>query len=351
MRLAALLLVASAAACSAPSGYLREQAWAQLKMLHNRERITDVLRRPDLTPEIRAKLRAVQIVREYAHDVIGLRQTDAYTRFVDTGGRPLAYNVSACPPDSLKPRLWRFPIVGALPYLGFFDRRRAAAARRSLDAQGLDTYLRPVVAFSSLGWFSDPVYSSMLEGDIPRLADVVIHESTHTTIFLRGQVAFNESLAVFIGSQGTLNFLARIYGPASPLVLDFAAGLQRRSRFGVLLKALYGRLEALYGSALPRAEKLRRRQEHFAWAQRRYKEIFPDPTTWGSFATRRLNNAVLLSYGRYNQGLGFHRRVYLRLDRDLARMVALYRFAQRMDDPIAYVSRVTGVPRSDRQRM
>ncbi len=346
-----LLAIVTAAGCAGPDGYLVEQAWGQLKILHNRQRIDDLLRKPDLRPEVRTKLKLVLLVREYAHETIGLRKTGAYTRFYDTGGKPLAHNLSACPADSLKPKVWRFPIVGALPYLGFFDKRKGEAARRALAAQGLDTYLRPVPAFSSLGWFADPVYSPMLEDDLPRLADVVIHETTHTTIFLRGQVAFNESLAVFIGNQGTLNFLARVFGPRSPLVVDFAAKLQRRRRFSRLISALYVRLGRLYKSDRPRAEKLREKATHFAWAQKRYKELNPDPETWGSFPTRKLNNAVLLSYGRYNQGIEFHRAVYLRLDRDLRRLVALYKFAQHFDDPIAYVAEVTGVPVTHKQRM
>jgi predicted aminopeptidase len=347
----ALLGLTAVAGCAGPSGYLVEQAWGQLKILHNRQRIDRMLRKPDLKPEVRVKLKLVQLVRDYAHETIGLRKTGAYTRFYDTGGKPLAHNLSACPPDSLKPKVWSFPIVGGLPYLGFFEKRKGEAARRALQDQGLDTYLRPVPAFSSLGWFADPVYSPMLEDDLPRLADVVIHETTHTTIFLRGQVAFNESLAVFIGNQGTLNFLARVFGPRSPLVLEFAAKLQRRRRFSKLISALYTRLGRLYKSKRPRAEKLRQKAKHFAWAQQRYKELFPDPENWGSFPRRKLNNAVLLSYGRYNQGIEFHRAVYLRLNRDLRRLVALYKFAQNFDDPIAYVAEVTGVLLKHKQRM
>jgi predicted aminopeptidase len=333
------------------SGYVLEQAWGQLVIMNRRQRITDVIRKGELKPGWREKLELVLLVREYAHRDLGLRKTGAYTRFYDTKGRTLAYNLSACPKDSLRPKVWRFPVVGGLPYIGFFDREKGEARRRELSREGYDTYLRPVPAFSSLGWFADPVYSPMLEGETPRLIDVVIHETTHTTIFLRGEVAFNESLAVFVGNQGTLNFLARLHGPSSPVVRDYAGAIARRRRFGRLVGELYRRLKRLYGRSLPREEKLRRRQLEFRRAQRRYKEIFPDPDTWGRFVKQRLNNAVLLSYGRYNQGLEFHREVYERLGRDLARLVALYKRAQRFDDPIGYVAHVTGVRRTVGQRM
>jgi len=354
MRLGALLAVLALCGCSTElTGYVLEQAWGQLKIMNQRRPIRQVLGRGGLAPEKREKLALVLLARDYAHHELGLRRTGAYTYFYDTGGKTLAWNLSACEKTSLRPRVWRFPVVGGLPYIGFFRREEGRAQKRALDAAGLDTYLRPVPAFSSLGWFADPVYSPLLEEDLPRLIDVVIHETTHTTIFLRGRVAFNESLAVFVGNQGALNFLARIQGPASAEVKSYAASIVRRQRFGRLVSALYRRLERLYASDLPRADKLRRREELFAWAQRRYKELFPDPGTWGAFVSRKLNNAVLLSYGRYNQGIEFHRQVYERLGRNLRRMVELYKRAQRHDDPIAYVARVTGVglPRLGGQKM
>jgi len=328
-----------------------EQAWGQLKVLHGRQRIADLLRSPDLTPERRWKMKLVLAVRRYAHQELGLRQTAAYTRYYDTGGAPMAYNLSACPKDSLKPKVWRFPIVGGLPYIGFFKKEQGRAMQRTLAAQGLDTYLRPVSAFSSLGWFADPVYSSMLEGDASRLVDVIIHETTHTTIFLRDQVAFNESLAVFVGNQGTLNFLARLYGPHSVQVREYRLRISRRRRFSLLVTRLYEKLTRLYGSSESRAGKLRRREDLFSHAQQQYKEIFPDPAQWGSFVRRPLNNAILLSYGRYNQGLDFHHLVYRNLGRDLRRLVELYKHAQQFDDPIGYVARQCGLRWFTKQRM
>lgn len=350
-RLQGPLLLILLMGCSAPAEYVAEQAWGQLRVMHHRQRISEVLRRPDLDPRWREKLKIVQLARRYAHEEIGLRQTGAYTYLYDTKGKPLAYNLSACPKDSLEPHTWSFPIVGRLPYIGFFDRRRGLDQQRALEERGLDTNLRPVSAFSSLGWFADPVYSSMLGDNVSRLVDLIIHETTHTTIFLRNQVAFNESLAVFVGNQGALNFLARLYGPLSPAVDSYRKAVSRRLRFSRLISALYRRLDHLYRSPVPRSEKLSRRGELFAWAQRRYKEMFPDPDTWGDFVRRPLNNAVLLSYGRYNQGLEFHRRVYLLLGRNLRRMVALYKRAQKFDDPIVYVARVCGLEGFGKQRM
>ena len=337
-------------ACSAPL-YVARQAWGQLKVLNGREKIRRVLLRPDLSPERRRKLELVLTVRRYAFEEIGLKRTAAYTRFFDTGGEPLAHNLSACPKDSLRPKVWRFPIVGGLPYIGFFEKAKGLVRQKALDAAGWDTYYRPVSAFSSLGWFADPVYSSMLATSDGRLADIILHETTHTTIFLRNRIAFNESLAVFIGNQGAMNFLARLHGPKSKQVTEFKNKIVMRRRFSLLIKRLYARLEKLYSSDLSKQEKVKRRQEHFHWAQAEYKRIFPDPRRWGSFVRQPLNNAVVLSYGRYNTGLRFHRAVYRALGRNLNRFVALYRRAQQFDDPIAYVAGRTGLAWMVKQKM
>ena len=350
MRTPALLVVVLLSGCSAP-GYVVQQAWGQLMVMHDRQRITDMLRQRDLSPRRRRRLALVLRARRYAKQHIGLALTDAYTRFYDTGGAPMAHNISACDKTSLKPKIWRFPIVGGLPFIGFFDRREAVKAEAKLREQGLDTYLRPVPAFSSLGWFADPVYSQMLDGTEGRLVDTVIHEMTHTTLHLNNRSAFNESLAVFVGNQGALNFLARVHGPDSAQVKTLARRIARRRRFSKLVSTLYGRLDALYKGGLARSQKLEKRQEIFAWAQRRYKELFPDPAHWGRFVKRPLNNAVLLSYGRYNTGLQFHYRVYGAMGKDLRKTVALYKFAVNFNDPIAYVARACGLRWKIKQEM
>jgi len=237
MRNPALLAALLLTGCSAP-GYVVQQAWGQLKVMHNRQRITDMLRSPDLSPRRRQRLRLVLMARQYAHDHIGLALTDAYTRFYDTGGKPMAHNISACDKTSLRPKIWRFPIVGGLPFIGFFKKADAVKAEAALRAQGLDTYLRPVPAFSSLGWFADPIYSQLLDSGEGRLVDVVIHEMTHTTIHLSSRSAFNESLAVFVGNQGALNFLARVYGPNSPQVKKLSSRIARGGRFCGLVSTL-----------------------------------------------------------------------------------------------------------------
>jgi predicted aminopeptidase len=319
------------------ASYVTQQAFGQLRLLRGRQHIERVLRRDNLPAGWRRKLELVLIAREYGFRHIGLTRTAGYTRFYDTGGKPIAYNLSAAPKDALRPRVWRFPIVGRVPYLGFFKRADGVVQKRKLERQGFDTYLRPVSAYSSLGWFIDPVYSTMLDRSEDRIVELVLHESTHTTIFLRGEVGFNESLAVFVGQQGTLNLFARLFGPKSQQVARARARFRRSRRFGRLVEKLYRDLEALYASELPRTAKLARRQHLFLAAQARYRVLFPKSRR--AFVRKPLNNAIVLSYGRYLRGVRFHREVYRCLGRNLEALVALYKTAQHFKSPVEYAAR------------
>lgn len=337
-----LVALASSTACFS-SAYVAQQALGQLKTLNGRQRVSDVLRRPDLKPEWRNKLWLMLRARDYGINELGLRRTGAYTYFFDTKGKYIAHNVSASAKDELKPKRWTFPIVGSLPYLGFFRKADGEKLRQRLAREGYDTYLRPVPAYSSLGWFDDPVYSTMLDQSRGRLIEVVIHETTHTTIFLRDKIAFNESLAVFIGQQGTLDFLAKTFGRRSKEVRSVIRSIARRKKFSLVITELYARLEQLYAKKISRQEKISQREDVFRWAQNAYRTVFPDAKMWGAFVSEPLNNAIVMSYGRYNHGVVFHRRVYEALGRNLRRMIALYKHAQDFDDPIAYVAKHCGV--------
>lgn len=344
-----LVLLALATGCQ-HAGYVAEQALGQAKVLLRRQKISRMLAQPELRKDWRLKLELVLRARRYGSERIGLKRTGAYATVYDTGGRPIAHNISASAKDALRPKIWRFPIVGALPYLGFFDEKRALATQRRLKAAGYDTYVRPVSAYSSLGWFDDPVYSSLLEAQPWRLIEVVLHETTHTTVFLRGRVGFNESLAVFVGQQGTLNFLAELYGPLSAPVRKAQRAFERRRRFARLIELLYQRLEALYARDVPRSVKIWEREHVFAWAKERFRELFPQNDR-SSFLETKLNNAVVLSHGRYLQGLRFHAAVYRCLGRRLDRLVGLYRQTQHLDDPLAPAARHCGLSDQPPQSM
>lgn len=288
--------------------YVLQQGVGQLQLLSRREPVAKVLADPATGPDKRAKLELVPKVKAYAEQEIGLRHTSNYEDYVALNRDAVTYVVSAAPPDKLVPYTWWFPIVGNVPYKGYFDRAEAVKLQNSLKAEGYDTILRGVPAFSTLGWLSDPIYSPFLAYDIPTLVNVIIHETTHATLFLPGQASFNEGFATFVGNEGALGFLTQQYGPASPEVAAAKAEIEDNRVFTEFIQQISAELTSLYDSAKSKDEKLKERQVIFAAAKERFTHDFL-PRMRGHqfrhFPHSAFNNAALISYRTY----------YNRLDR------------------------------------
>jgi predicted aminopeptidase len=191
----------------APTGrYLVRAAWEEGRILARRRAITDIVQDSTTSTAARQKLRIVLAARGFARDSIKLRAGQSFTAFSRLEHDTLVLLLSAAYRDRLKPYTWWFPIVGRVPYKGFFDFGAARTAARSLDRQGFDVYLRPSPAFSTLGWFNDPLVSTSLNADSLELANTVIHELTHNTFYAPGRAVFNESFANFVGARGSAWF-------------------------------------------------------------------------------------------------------------------------------------------------
>lgn len=183
--------------------YLSRAGWEEARILAGRKEIASLVRDPAVDAETRAKLELVLAARRFARDSIGLDVGDSFTTYSRLRRDTLVLVLSAAHRDRLEPHTWWFPIVGRVPYKGFFDFDAALAAARALERDSLDTYLRPAAAFSTLGWFNDPLLSTTLRYDSLDLANTVIHEVTHNTFYASGQAVFNESFATFVGGRGT----------------------------------------------------------------------------------------------------------------------------------------------------
>ena len=266
------------------------------------------------------RLRLVEAIRKYAEHQVGLDTNSNYTCMFDTGGGPVGWNVSACPPDRFEAFRWSFPVVGELPYKGFFDRERAEAEREALSARGFDVLLRPLAAFSTLGYFSDPILSPMLEYSPDRLAELLFHELTHGSLFFSGHTDFNESLATFVGQTASEDFLIFHFGSGTPLIEQARADRADRARFRSFMVAVVAELDSLYRLMLPLPEVMVQREAVFRRAKQRYRTVREgfELLTYDGFLDWDVNNARLMSFRRYNRDLGqFHAlyvRVGLRLD-------------------------------------
>ena len=199
--LGVLLLISAPTAC-----YLSRGAWEEAKILSRRQPISELLADPRTPSDAKEKLRVVLAARKYAKDSLRLRTKDSFTTYSRLDHDTLVLLVSAAYRDTLKPYTWWFPIVGRVPYKGYFDFAAAGRDAKNLAADGFDVYVRPSDAFSTLGFFNDPLLNTTLKGDTLSLANTVIHELTHNTFYASGQAPFNESFAMFVGARGAAAF-------------------------------------------------------------------------------------------------------------------------------------------------
>ena len=301
--LAALALVAGCWACSPV--YVVKAGLAEWRILRARQPIPEVLADPTTPTDTRDKLAFVSEARRFAADELEIDVGGAYSQYTALESDTLALVLSAAHRDRLASRTWWFPVVGHVPYKGFFDHEDAHREEAELQEEGFDTYLRPTAAFSTLGWFDDPVLSSMLRSDEIEAVETVLHELAHRYLFASGQVRFNESFATWVGRAGAVRFFCGRDGGGPDTVKCARAEARWRDyqRFGVFIDGLVAELQAVYAdSTLDRDAVLERRTRIFDSALARF-DARVQPTlesfTFGGFRSTPLNNATLLARMRY----------------------------------------------------
>lgn len=327
IRMSALLLcMVGLSGCGI--NYLWHVTVGQVTILLHQRPVEDVLHDARLTPQEQHKLRLVLAVRSFAITQLDLYESKSYTMFVQLDRPYVSYNLSAAAPDAFKPYVWHFPILGRMPYKGFFDKDYALREQHVLQEQGYDTYLRGVRAYSTLGYFNDPVLSSMLAYDDTFLINTIIHEMLHQTVWFKGNISFNESLASFVGEHGTLAYLQQQYGADAPEYQHYRALRADALVLEEYIGALIERLEALYRESISRADKLQRKAQILAEAAAAYPEVFPRMQTTGYrnfFERQSVNNAVLLAFRVYHRDTTFFEQALAEQGGDLRRMIAYFK--------------------------
>ncbi|NNG07116.1 MAG: hypothetical protein HKM90_05220 [Desulfobacteraceae bacterium] len=298
---AILALLFSASACRL--SYVLHAVAGQARLLNNSIPVEEALKTDSLSFHERERLRLVAQVKAFGESELGLKETENYQTVYLKSHRPPIYVVAASPKDRLVRKTWWFPIVGRMPYLGFFDEGRARAEKERLLEKDLDVLMGVADAYSTLGWFQDPVTLNLLEGSTVNLVETILHEMTHTTLYLKGGGEFNEGLAGMVGKVGAIQFLEKTFGPSDPLTIEAKRNLEDEHIFSPFLASLLQQLEQLYDTPIGYEEKLTRREKIFEKSLVKFSRIKGQFQTdrFTHFESAEMNTAHLLSIGLYHR--------------------------------------------------
>jgi len=256
------------------------QGMGQLEIVRNARPNAEVLADPNFPDSLKANLRRVDEIKKYAFDSLGINFSKNYAKVYDQKGKELMFVVTACEPFKLEPKKWNFPLIGSFSYKGFFDEEKASLLESRLKKQGLDTNIRTAGGWSTLGWFEDPILSNMLDDTEAGFAELLIHELTHGTLFVKDSLRFNENLATFVGIKGTERYLNGKYGSDSQILIDYQNQWRDRNMLSEHILKGTKYLDSIYKSMkidAPIEEKTNRKQKSI-------------DTIISSIDTLRLNN-------------------------------------------------------------
>lgn len=306
--LAVACLLAATSACSSLR-YYAHVAHGQVALLAKRERVAAVVADPRRDERLRERLAQAQQARAFASDRLGLPRNRSYTSYVELGRPYVTWNVFATAEFSVEPVTHCFPFAGCVAYLGYFERARAEREAARLRALGEDTSVEGAAAYSTLGWFSDPILSSMLRWSGDELDGTIFHELAHQELYVRDDTAFNESYASFVQQQGLREWRA-----ARGLSPPDEHEDERDAAFTRLVLDLRERLKVLYATERPEPELRLAKQEEFAAFRQRYAQ--QRDAEWGgshrydAWVQAPLNNASLVPFGLYETWIPAFARLF-----------------------------------------
>jgi predicted aminopeptidase len=295
-----MVIVPLLAGCETTKFY-RQAVAGQVEILRKARPIGKVLGDPATSPKLRRQLVAVQEIRGFAKSHLGLPGDDSYGKYADLGRESVVWSLFAAPEFSLKAKTWRYPLLGELQYRGYFHEGPSTALATQLRAEGYDVHVGGVHAYSTLGWFHDPILNTFVDYPDIDLAELIFHELTHRRLFRRGQTPFNEALATAVAEVGVRRWLA--YHGRTAELKTYETRVVRRREFYAQIGVTHRELEKLYASNLPDELKRERKAAALAALQERFREL---RRRWGGsgqseWLTKPLNNAHLVSVVAYHQ--------------------------------------------------
>lgn len=294
-----LLISIVVSGCQIP--YLMKNAYEQIHILNKRTSIQNILINENIDKETKRKLTLAIEAKNFAETELQLNPSKNYHSFVHLDRPYVTYVLSASPKWELNHYLWKYPFLGTLPYRGYFNEKNALEEEESLKKENLDTYIRGVTAYSSLGWFDDPIYSSMLSYEDHDFVSTIIHELVHSTIYIKSEADFNERLATFISNIGTEIFYLKKEGPQSLSVKKIRNENEDEKIFSKFISKEINDLEGWYKTNKSPPDFLKRESRLTHIVEQFKKYIWPQLKTnkYEYFKSIKLNNAKLLIYKTY----------------------------------------------------
>ena len=306
--------------------YIARGGWEEARILLKRRSLAALVADPKTPPALVQRLKLVLAARAYAADSLHLTAGDTYTTYADVGRDTLLLVLSASRKDKLREVTWNYPIVGTVPYKGFFNLDAARKAAAEQEALGNDVYLRVSDAFSTLGYFSDPLLSTAVDRDTMELVATVIHELAHNTLYVPSNTPFDESFANFVGYRGAQAFFR---SRGDTIDAKRAAARWRDERtLDVFYAELARRLDSAYASPLSGAALQNTRDDLFGWARAQLTGPVGqglETYDWRWFANAPLNNAVVVAQRLYRLNLNMFDEFYLSNNVNLPETIRLIR--------------------------
>jgi len=295
-----LLLVLCLCACAGPAYYLQALS-GQRELMRSRQDIQTLLHDPATPPELRTHLEHAEQIRTYAEDALDLPADGSYTSYVEVEGEALVWNVVATGEFSLEPKRWCFPVAGCVPYRGYFKQQKAREFAAKLSGKGLDVLVSPSPAYSSLGWFEDPLLSTMFSPSDIRLAAYLFHELAHQRLYVKNDSRFNEGYADFVEEAGVRSWLTSSRREDE---LNQWLKLQQAGKdFTGLVGTIRKRLAILYASDLPEAAMRKQKSAVFKTFGEDYQKLSDEKWQgkryYAAWFLEPLNNARLALYDTY----------------------------------------------------
>lgn len=315
-------------------GYLTKSAYNQLSLLNQRISIEEALNDPKISADEKSKLVLSQEIRKFADEKLKLNVKKNYSTYVKLDRPYVSYVVSASPKWKLETYQWSFPVVGKMPYKGYFSEKEAKEEAEAMKAENYDVYVRGVSAYSTLGWFKDPLLSSMLRYKDHDLVNTIIHESVHATLFIKSEADFNERLATFLGNKGMEIYYLEKEGPNSKTLALVKNENIDEKKFSEFISEEIKSLEFWYENQKEHVEETR--QARLSDVKNHFKEKLKPlliTDNYSKFDTIDLNNARIIVYKTYLQDMSDLEELYRLNDNSFEKFFESVKKLEKHDKP------------------